>query len=113
MIMTRIGNWLKEQRQRAGLTQDAAAQMAGISRQTIIRTEKGGSPTEWETVQKLAAVYGASLDEAGSIFTEIKEPDLDLRLAQKLEPHLMKLPPEKRRHAENALEEMARAFVSV
>ncbi len=53
----RFGSRLRELRLRAGLTQQAIAQAAGLSVSTVGRLEQGGNPTP-ETVTALARALG-------------------------------------------------------
>lgn len=49
--MRTIGDRLKEQRQRAGLTQSQAAELEGLSRQYIWKLEEGeNEPPAWPNV---------------------------------------------------------------
>lgn len=61
--MRTIGDRLKEQRQRAGLTQSQAAELEGLSRQYIWKLEEGeNEPPAWPLLVKLARRYQCSAD---------------------------------------------------
>lgn len=61
--MRTIGDRLKEQRQRAGLTQAQAAELEGLSRQYIWKLEEGeNEPPAWPLLVKLARRYQCSAD---------------------------------------------------
>jgi DNA-binding XRE family transcriptional regulator len=54
--------WLKDLRERAGLTQAGLARMVKVRRLTIIRWEKGASKPDPETIYgPLAAALGAEV----------------------------------------------------
>lgn len=54
---------LKNLRLNAGLTQDEAAEKAGVTRQTISGYETGRRQPDLEMLQSLAEMYGASINE--------------------------------------------------
>ncbi len=59
-----FGRWLREQRDKAGLSQVGAAQRAGIDRQQWYRIESGKSGTKRETVISMANAVSANVNEA-------------------------------------------------
>jgi transcriptional regulator with XRE-family HTH domain len=59
-----FGNWIKELRDNARLSQDGAARRAGIDRQQWYRIENGLSGTKRDTVIRIAHALSASPDEA-------------------------------------------------
>lgn len=54
---------LKEQRGKAGLTQAALAEEAGITRQAVAHLEQGLREPSWATVQAIARALGVSCQE--------------------------------------------------
>lgn len=59
-----FGEWVKKHREEAGLSQEGAADKAGISRFQWIRIENGQSGTKRSTVLKIAKVFKGKEDEA-------------------------------------------------
>jgi transcriptional regulator with XRE-family HTH domain len=61
--MTTFGTRLKELRREKGLTQEALARAAGLSKGGVsdLEQDRRASPS-WDTVQKLAAALGAATD---------------------------------------------------
>jgi transcriptional regulator with XRE-family HTH domain len=105
-----IGAFLKSARTNRGLTQEAAANQAGMSRQQVNRIENGESGTAWSTVEKLVNVYRCNRSDAVEIFTNTDERNLDVRLARQIEPYLMRLCPDRREIAEQLLINQARTI---
>lgn len=58
----KLTNQLKEIRTDRGLTQEALAQMAGVTRQTIIAIEKGKFVPSVKLALELAGALGQSLE---------------------------------------------------
>lgn len=56
-------NKLKTLRKEKGLSQDALAEMLGISRQSISKWERGESSPDTDNLLALAQVYGITVDE--------------------------------------------------
>ena len=61
--MTNYGEYLKEQRERLGLSQSAVANKINTSHQNISRWESGKILPSIDFCVKLADLYGVSLDE--------------------------------------------------
>ena len=61
--MTNYGEYLKEQRERLGLSQSAVANKINTSHQNISRWESGKTLPSIDFCVKLADLYGVSLDE--------------------------------------------------
>lgn len=62
--MASFAEVLKQLRNRAGLTQEALAEKAGLKRAAVARLELGiRTLPNWETVQRLAAALGVSTEE--------------------------------------------------
>ncbi len=59
-----FGSWIKEKRDKAGLSQDGAARRAEIDRQQWYRIENGLSGTKRDTVIRLAVALSADPNEA-------------------------------------------------
>lgn len=59
-----FGDWIKKHREDAGLSQEGAADKAGMSRFQWIRIENGQSGTKRSTVLKMAKVVKGKEDEA-------------------------------------------------
>lgn len=59
-----FGDWVKKHREDVGLSQEGAADKAGISRFQWIRIENGQSGTKRSTVLKMAKVVKGKEDEA-------------------------------------------------
>lgn len=64
-----IGEKLKQFRVKANLTQEQAAQAAGVSRQTMSNWENGRSVPDILSVARMAELYGITLDEL------VREPE--------------------------------------
>lgn len=59
-----FGKWLRAKRRALDLTQEEAAQRAGLTRQQWNRLEAGESGTQWETIPRIATALGVSAQEA-------------------------------------------------
>jgi len=110
VVDSKIGAYLKEARLNVPLTQEAAAKLAGMSRQQVNRIENGESGTEWSTVEKLVDAYRCNKAEAVRVFTRTEETKLDVRLARQIEGYLMQIGPDKRAVAERLLVDHARGL---
>lgn len=69
----RFGEWMLGRRQLLGLSQEKAAELAGIHRQQWYRIENGAS-TKRSTVLSIAAVLQVTPEEAISIAYGVGEP---------------------------------------
>ena len=58
-----LGESLLNARKSKGLTQEAAAEKLGVSRQTVSKWETGETLPDIRQSKRLAALYGVSLDE--------------------------------------------------
>ena len=58
-----LGNSLFQARRKKGLSQEAAAEKLGVSRQTISKWETGETVPDIRQAKRLAVVYGRTLDE--------------------------------------------------
>src|SRR5262249_51690110 len=76
--MQTLGERLLLLRRRAGLSQTALAQRAGIDTMTVSRVESGQKKRlELETAARLAHVFGISLDQLGGLdATTAEQPSL-------------------------------------
>ena len=63
----RIDNRVHERRTASGLTQEALAQMLGVSRQTVIAIEKGNYAPSVHLALRIAAVFKTRVEEIFSI----------------------------------------------
>jgi putative transcriptional regulator len=63
----RVVNGVKEQRKKAGLTQEELGEATGVSRQTIISIEKGKYIPSLPLALKLARFFKCSTDEVFTI----------------------------------------------
>lgn len=58
----RVANLLKRVRLSKGMTQDEMAERVGVSRKTLLRYETGQTTPTLETLLKIAAAAGYTLD---------------------------------------------------
>ena len=58
-----IANWIKSNRIKAELSQDALAKMAGIDRKTINRIENGHFSPSVDTMTRVAVVLGKKIPQ--------------------------------------------------
>lgn len=72
----RFGEWMLERRQLLGLSQEKAAELAGIHRQQWYRIENGAS-TKRSTVLNIAAVLQVKPEMAISIAYGLGEPSAE------------------------------------
>lgn len=61
--MFKLGNNLKQLRQKMGLRQEDVAKMVGVERSTLANWERGAKQPSVEMLVKLSQLYGVSLDE--------------------------------------------------
>jgi transcriptional regulator with XRE-family HTH domain len=64
---------LKELREKAGLSQAALAELAGMNRFGIAKLEQGAREPSWSTVQAIARALGVSC-EAFANFQDVSGP---------------------------------------
>jgi len=60
--MNNIGEAIKNLRAKRGMSQDALAEMVGVSRQAISNWENGKAQPDAETLAKLGAIFDVSVD---------------------------------------------------
>jgi transcriptional regulator with XRE-family HTH domain len=78
-----LGNQLKEYRKKKGYTQEEAADVLGVVRQTISKWEHETAVPDADMLQKLAMLYGVSVSDLLRVSPEqVQEPN---RLAEELE----------------------------
>lgn len=58
-----LGEKLRDCRKRAGLSQEALAEKLHVSRQAITKWECGGGIPDVENLQRIAALFGVTVDE--------------------------------------------------
>ena len=68
-----FGNHLFHARKSKGLSQEAAAEKLGVSRQTISKWETGETLPDIRQAKRLSILYGLSLDELISFDLGIRE----------------------------------------
>lgn len=82
-LKKRLGAFLREVRQRAGVSAEAAADHLKAKRPTLTRYETGEVLPVWSTVHMLLTFYGATaedLTEAARLFEDAKEEPRSVRL---------------------------------
>ena len=57
-----LGERIKNQRSRAGLSQERVAELVGVSRQSVTKWESGQSAPSTENLFKLAEIFGTTVD---------------------------------------------------
>jgi len=57
-----LGDRIREQRQRAGMSQEKVAELVGVSRQAVAKWESGQSAPNTENLFKLADIFGTKVD---------------------------------------------------
>ena len=57
-----LGERIKNQRTRAGLSQERVAELVGVSRQSVTKWESGQSAPSTENLFKLAEIFGTTVD---------------------------------------------------
>lgn len=77
-----VAQRLRELRRERGLTQEAVAQSAGVDRVTISRLENGRLQPTFETLARVVAAMGASLQD----LTQIPTPKPDAGRRRRLAP---------------------------
>ncbi len=77
-----LGEKLRDCRKRAGLSQEALAEKLHVSRQAITKWECGGGLPDVENLQRIAALFGVTVDELlreeDSIAPSVLREELDL-----------------------------------
>ena len=68
-----LGSSLFQARKRRGLSQEAAAEHLGVSRQTISKWETGETLPDIRQSKRLAVLYGLSLDELIDFDLDVEE----------------------------------------
>ena len=58
-----LNNYIQDFRQKKGITQEALAELAGVSRQTIISIEKGNYVPSLELAFALASLFKVTVEE--------------------------------------------------
>ena len=118
--MKPIGEVIRQERQAAGLSQDALAKLIDTHVNSIQNYESGRRQPSKETITQLETVFGVplrqlrhlpdSIDKAAWIeeFDSLYEEQLELFLQQ-----LTATDPEARRESERSLRETARAIASI
>ena len=76
MIDKRIGKWIKEQRERLGLTQDKFAERLGVATNYISTIERGAS---FPRCEKLIAIINGLETTADAIFCDVLEYSTEYR----------------------------------
>ena len=75
-----LGDRLKEQRKKSGLSQEKAVEIIGVSRQAVTKWEANQSAPSSESLMALASLYHISLDElTENIIKGKKGPNMILR----------------------------------
>ena len=85
--LIRLGSRIRERRLSAGLSQEALAEKAGISPNTVSRIEGGLTEMYVETFWKLAQALGA---DAGSLLCREEKPDSGDRHIKNILNHMEK-----------------------
>ncbi|GEM_PF-3133905 len=57
-----LGERIKEQRKKSGLSQERVAELVGVSRQSVTKWESGQSAPSTENLFKLAEIFGTTVD---------------------------------------------------
>jgi len=57
-----LGERIKNQRTRAGLSQERVAELVGVSRQSVTKWESGQSAPSTENLFRLAEIFGTTVD---------------------------------------------------
>lgn len=63
MILTTYGDFIREQREKLGLSQQAMAGKVGVSRSTYVAIEKGTKELTLTEAESLARLFGITIDE--------------------------------------------------
>ena len=72
-----LGERIKNQRTRAGLSQERVAELVGVSRQSVTKWESGQSAPSTENLFKLAEIFGTTVDMLLDIPDEKNEQSTD------------------------------------
>lgn len=104
-----FGQWLKQQRENARLSQGKAASRAGIDRQQWYRIESGKSGTKRDTVISIATALDLSVQEAlrRAGFGSLEEPE-----EEGFYSGFKNLPPEKKALARRQLKAIIEALAA-
>lgn len=76
-----FGRWLRGQREAAGLSQNALAQEAGVSRSLIAGVERGTYGISAARLARLAEILGSDVNEAMDLLAVARSAHLSGRLA--------------------------------
>ncbi len=68
MVKKILNNHIQEYRQEKNLTQEALAELAGVSRQTIISIEKGNYVPSLELAFSLAEIFKTTVEKLFYVF---------------------------------------------
>ena len=86
-----FGGLLKQYRDEKNLTQQALADLSGLTQAEIARFEKGHQKPAWVTVHRIAKALGVTCDAfASAAETEAAEPRRPAPGARKREPATVK-----------------------
>ena len=89
MDTKKIGIFLKELRNKKGMTQEQLGEMVGVSNKTISRWETGNYMPPVDCLNMLSDIYNISINEilageraSGDAFTKIAEQNITVRLKE-------------------------------
>ncbi len=68
---------IKEQRKKAGMSQEKVAELVGVSRQAVTKWESGQSVPSTQNLFKLAEIFGTTVDILLWKLTETKKHQLN------------------------------------
>lgn len=68
-----LGKAIRDLRSKRGLTQEAAAQSAGITTGTLSLIERGQANPTWGTVEAIASSLSVSMGEIGKLVDRLKK----------------------------------------
>ena len=68
-----IGDTIRTLRTTAGLSQAALAELAGVSRRTVVHTEGGKHPPSYETVVRLAGALKLTVRQRDALLAQRQE----------------------------------------
>ncbi|MBQ9227769.1 MAG: AAA family ATPase [Eubacterium sp.] len=71
-----FGNYLLKQREKKGLTQTQLSKLLGVTDKAVSKWENGKAKPKTDTLRRLAAVFGVSLDELLQVETTDKAPSI-------------------------------------
>lgn len=78
-IQRDMGNRIAKRRTELGLSQESLAELAGISRVSVVRIENGEQAPRSNTAEKLCKVLGMTMNDLYRIDSELP-PTLDVQL---------------------------------